>query len=119
MNRVVDVWSTTVAKLGGRTTAPVSALDDSSGQRWRGLRGKPVVQVLDRPTPQTLIVSWCEAGAGRYGYQTWRTIIAREAGVCVLTGRLIRAGDAVYMPRIVDRTPVNADAMISAKSISK
>jgi hypothetical protein len=79
--------------------------------------GKPIVQVLDQPTAQTLIVSWCDARSGHYGYQTWRAVAAREPGICVLTGRLIEVGDVIYKPRLVGPAPANADAMICAKSV--
>jgi hypothetical protein len=37
----------------------------------------------------------------------------------MLNGRLINAGDAVYKPLIVGRTPANAEAMICARSVGR
>jgi hypothetical protein len=81
-----------------------------------GAPGEPIVRVLDQPTTQTLIVSWCDARSAHYGYQTWRASVARVPGICVLTGRQIEVGDAIYKPRLVGHAPANADAMICAKS---
>ena len=80
---------------------------------WDG-RSQPTVRVLDKPTAQTLTVSWCDARTGHYGYQTWRVNIARRAGQCVLTGRAIAAGETVYCPRANGTPPGNAGAMIVA-----
>jgi hypothetical protein len=59
-----------------------------------------------------LVVSWCDARFGRYGYQVWRKVVARKAGICVATGRQIKAGETVYKPRKVKQRTLNADAMI-------
>ena len=119
MSFAVNVWSMTVASLGERSPTLASCLDDSSVQRWMGSSRRPIIRILERPTPHMLIVSWCDAGSGHYGYQTWRAVIAREAGICMLNGRLINAGDAVYKPLIVGRTPTNAEAMICARSVGR
>ncbi|MGT2477276.1 DUF3331 domain-containing protein [Paraburkholderia terrae] len=122
MDCAVDVWGMTVARLGRGSanvqgSARVSALTASSAPRWQESTGKPVVRVLDKPTPQTLIVSWCDARSGHYGYQTWRAVVARKRGMCVLTGHLIKAGEMVYKPRSEGQPPANGDAMILAESI--
>jgi hypothetical protein len=118
-----DAWRRTVAAIrdfeivpepvekprpaGRRVRAPA---------RWDG-RSHPTVRVLDKPTAQTLTVSWCDARTGHYGYQTWRVNIARSAGICVLTGRAIEAGEMVYCPRANGAPPGNAGAMIVVSGI--
>lgn len=123
MNCPVEVWNMTVERLGDwalneRAAAYGSALNGPSVRWWMRSTGRPIVQILDRTTAQTLIVSWCDARTGHYGYQTWRAAAARVPGICVLTGRLIEVGDLVYKPRFVGPAPANADAMICAKSVS-
>ncbi|WP_341318404.1 DUF3331 domain-containing protein [Paraburkholderia sp. IMGN_8] len=82
-----------------------------------GSKAEPIARILDQPTAQTLIVSWCDARSGHYGYQTWRAVVACVPGICVLTGRSIKVGDAIYKPRVLGSAPANADAMICAKSV--
>jgi hypothetical protein len=41
----------------------------------------PIVWVLNRPTAWSLIVSWCDARSGYYGYQTRRAVVARVPGI--------------------------------------
>ncbi|WP_429332534.1 DUF3331 domain-containing protein [Paraburkholderia sp. 35.1] len=123
MNRAVDPWSMTVTRLGDwklneRATAHGSALNGSSVRQSIASTGKPIIRVLDQPTAQTLIVSWCDARSGHYGYQTWCGGAARVPGICALTGRLIEVGDAIYRPRLTGPTPANAHAMICARSVS-
>ncbi|MHB9841756.1 DUF3331 domain-containing protein [Paraburkholderia terrae] len=122
MDCAVDVWIMTVARLGlgsanEQGSGRMSTLTGSSVPRWRESTGKPVVRVLDKPTPQTLIVSWCDARSGHFGYQAWRAVVARKRGMCVLTGRLIKAGEMVYKPRAEGQPRANGDAMILAESV--
>ncbi|MEM5367555.1 DUF3331 domain-containing protein [Paraburkholderia azotifigens] len=118
-----DVWPCTVDAIRNFEVRPepVESLRPAgrrarAAARWDG-QSQPTVRVLDKPTPQTLTVSWCDARTGHYGYQTWRVNIARRAGVCVLTGRPIEAGDMVYCPRANGTPPGNAGAMIVASDI--
>ena len=100
MSCPIDVWTVTVASLGGRSTSPRAGRSEAYARRSIESAGRPLVRILDRPTPHPLIVSWCEAGSGRYGYQIWRAIIARKAGTCVPSRWHIKVGDAVYKPRV-------------------
>jgi hypothetical protein len=119
-----DAWPLTVAAIRNFDVRPepVEAPPPARRRRartafhWDG-RSQPTVRVLDKPTAQTLTVSWCDARTGHYGYQTWRVNIARRAGTCVLTGRAIEAGEAVYCPRANGTPPGNAGAMIVASGI--
>ena len=117
MTYAVDVWRMTVVRLGEAPTGGGSVLEGLSRRLRIGATGEPIVRILEQPTAQTLIVSWCDARSGHYGYQTWRTVVARVPGVCALTGRSIEVGDAIYKPRLLVGAPANADAMICAKSV--
>ena len=122
-----DVWCQTVMAIRNfdvrREPAPEPVAAPRPARRrprmaayWDG-RSQPTVRVLDKPTAQTLTVSWCDARTGHYGYQTWRVNIARRAGTCVLTGRTIEAGETVYCPRANGAPPGNAGAMIVASGL--
>ena len=109
-------WLRTVADIG--KGASDAAITRRVPRCWDG-RSEPIVRVLDTPTMSTLTVSWCDASTGHYGYQTWRARCARKAGTCVLTGRSIDVGDAVFSPRHGSGvpSPCNAGAMIAAASL--
>ncbi|WP_109481811.1 DUF3331 domain-containing protein [Paraburkholderia sp. C35] len=119
-----DVWRGTVAAIRnfGVRREPEAAVPRPARRRarpaarWDG-GSEPTVRVLDKPTAQTLTVSWCDARTGHYGYQTWRVNIARRSGTCVLTGRTIAAGEMVYCPRANGTPPGNAGAMIVASGV--
>ncbi|KWO58091.1 hypothetical protein WM28_34225 [Burkholderia ubonensis] len=74
----------------------------------------PTIGVLERPTRDSVVISWCDACSGRYGYQKWRLFNTRRRGVCVLSGRAIEIDDSVYSPQLLGSTPGNAAAMILA-----
>jgi hypothetical protein len=123
-HEIADVWRRTVAAIRNFEVQPepVEAPRPAgrrarAASRWDG-QSQPTVRVIDKPTPQTLTVSWCDARTGHYGYQTWRVNIARKAGICVLTGRSIDAGEMVYCPRANGTPPGNAGAMIVASVIA-
>jgi len=70
------------------------------------------VQVIDRPTQSTATVAWRDPTHCSYGDQVWHASRARVAGVCVMSGRAIHPGDAIYKPRACRPVPLNAGAMI-------
>jgi hypothetical protein len=70
------------------------------------------VYVIDRPTQSTATVVWRDSMHCSYGDQVWHASRARAAGVCAMSGRAIRAGDAIYKPRPCRPAPLNAGAMI-------
>jgi hypothetical protein len=123
MNEGADAWLRTVVAIRDFDLKCDPVQEPRASRRraratpyWDG-RSRPTVRVLDKPTAQTLTVSWCDARTGHYGYQTWRAIVARRAGTCVLTGRAITAGETVYCPRASGTPPGNAGAMIVAAEI--
>ena len=114
MNCATDAWRITVARLEDPLSEHLAerVLHRCYALRDEGCTNSLAVRVLDKPTEQTLIVSWGDARFGRYGYQIWRTVVAQKRGTCVLTGRQIKAGETVYKPRKAKQKVVNADAMI-------
>jgi len=123
MNEGADTWLRTVVAIRDFDLKCNPVQEPRPSRRraratpcWDG-RSRPTVRVLDQPTAQTLTVSWCDARTGHYGYQTWRAIVARRAGICVLTGRAITEGETVYCPRANGTPPGNAGAMIVAAEI--
>ncbi|CAG4901204.1 DUF3331 domain-containing protein [Paraburkholderia saeva] len=76
------------------------------------------VTILDQPSSKTLSVCWSDPTSGYYGDQIWRIGLARQASFCVLSGRPIRYGDAVFRPRSCDiHCPANRDRMILAAAV--
>jgi hypothetical protein len=83
----------------------------------RAYRPSPqlVVNIVERTGPTSATVTWSEPSC-RYGYQTWRAVISRVSGVCVLSGKAIRRGDIVFRPQ-ARPIPLNVDAMILASVV--
>ncbi|KVG64743.1 hypothetical protein WT72_10880 [Burkholderia pseudomultivorans] len=113
-------WIRTVAEIGSFDMPPAS---------WQGPRrrtitrdrlppwdpaSRPTISVLERPTPDTAMISWRDACTGHYGYQKWRLFTTRRRGVCALSGQPIEIGDSVYAPQLLGSTPGNAAAMVLA-----
>ncbi|MGU7770766.1 DUF3331 domain-containing protein [Burkholderia sp. MR1-5-21] len=113
-------WLRTVAAIGSVGMPPVT----TSAARRRGMTrdklpawnpsSRPTIGVLERPAPDSVMISWCDACTGRYGYQKWRLFVTRRRGACALSGRPIEIGDSVYSPQLLGSTPGNAGAMILA-----
>ncbi|CAL8474806.1 protein of unknown function [Caballeronia sp. S22] len=82
MNCAADAWSVTVSRLED----PLSErLAERMLRRCYASRGgvhieSLTVRVLDKPTVQTLVVSWCDARFGRHGYEIWRTGVTQKGG---------------------------------------
>ena len=125
MNNPAAPWLMTVAAIGSFDMPSVS---------WGILRrrtvtrdrlpswdptSKPTIRVLERPTADTVMISWRDACTGHYGYQKWRLFTTRKRGVCALSGRSIEAGDSVYAPQLLGSTPGNAAAMVLAACIDE
>ncbi|AXK62940.1 MULTISPECIES: DUF3331 domain-containing protein [Burkholderia] len=123
MNDRAAPWLMTVAAIGSFDMPPVSW----GGPRRRSITrdrlpswdpaSKPTISVLERPTADTVMISWCDACTGHYGYQKWRLFTTRKRGVCALSGRPILAGDSVYAPQLLGSAPGNAAAMVLAACI--
>lgn len=114
MNCVADAWSVTVARLEDPSSGYLTrrVLDRRYAVKADGCTDLLAIRVLDKPTEQTLIVSWGDARFGRHGYQIWRTVVTQRRGTCVVTGRQIKAGETVYKLRKAKQRTVHADAMI-------
>ncbi|NTZ88777.1 DUF3331 domain-containing protein [Burkholderia metallica] len=120
MNDRADPWLMTVAairsfdmpsELWGIPRRRTSTRD---GLRSWDARSRPTISVLERPTTDTVMISWCDACTGHYGYQKWRLFTTRKRGVCALSGRPIEIGESVYAPQLLGSTPGNAAAMMLA-----
>ena len=125
---VLDVWSQTLASLV--MVSPGQAGNADSHVHCDRLTLFPIprdvapclgarakVQVLDRPSKTTAIISWLDPTVCCYGDQFWRSCKSRQAGMCALTGFDIRRGDRIYRPRNIRPCPMNANAMILAKHL--
>lgn len=78
------------------------------------------IVILDRPSSDTVLVSWSSSIGCRYGEQTWRKVVARKSGVCILSGHLIVRGDPVFRPkRTRNAMCSNSTAMIKASSVDR
>jgi hypothetical protein len=82
--------------------------------------GERRVAIVDLLTPGLIAVSWQTPTQGRYGYQTWRKTVALHDGICALTGKNIKQGDAVFRPKSgTGRRPVNWDEMILVAAVDE
>lgn len=77
------------------------------------------VRIVDRLTQSTAVIEWCDSTSCRYGSQLWRVAKAERAGICALTGTVIKSGDSIYRPRRCREKPQNAAAMICAAFIEE
>ncbi|WP_309296247.1 DUF3331 domain-containing protein [Caballeronia novacaledonica] len=78
------------------------------------------IEIVERPSSETLTIYWSDARTGRYADQLWRLSRARVKTFCVLSGAPIHVGDEVFRPqsRGVDG-PTNRDFMILADAIPR
>ena len=84
----------------------------------RGYSGRnATIEILDRPSRSTIVLSWRDPTGCRYGYQTWYKTVARRSGICAMSGASIRRGDMIFRPRLKGQRPANASAMVLAKHI--
>jgi hypothetical protein len=108
-------WLTIVRQLSERSSGPpeppVAAISSGTGQAE--------VHPVERLTPRTVTVDWCEPGACHYTEQTWVAGAANRSGHCAVTGKVIRRGDPIYRPRPTRPPTQNAAAMIAAEQILK
>jgi hypothetical protein len=74
------------------------------------------VNVLERASPSTVIISWHDATQCSYRFQLWRRFGSNRSGVCALSGIVINTGDRIYKP-ITKPPPLNASAMILATEV--
>jgi hypothetical protein len=112
-----DPWLQTLgllSALSGDVGVKVLAPAARKGCRLpvMGERFDVQVYVIDRPTQSTATIVWRDSMHCSYGDQVWHASRARSAGVCAMSGRAIRPGDAIYKPRPCRPAPLNAGAMI-------
>lgn len=119
---IIDPWMQTISLLSvpaGESKGCGSGLIE--GNRARHVDGTALhgvrVSLLDRPTPSTATISWRDSTRCCYGDQVWCSSRARTEGVCAISGRPIRPGDAVYKPRPCRPQPRNAGAMILTSAL--
>jgi hypothetical protein len=74
------------------------------------------VDVLERASPSTVIISWHDPTRCSYRFQLWRRLGSTRSGVCALSGTVINAGDIIYKP-VTKPPPLNAAAMILATEV--
>jgi hypothetical protein len=119
---LIDPWMQTIGLL----SVPASGSKDRGSGLNEGTRARHVddtalhcvtVSLLDRPTSSTATISWRDSTRCCYGDQVWCASRARTEGVCAMSGRPIRRGDAVYKPRPYRPAPRNADAMILTSAL--
>ena len=119
---IIDPWMQTIGLLSvpaGGSKGCGSGLNERNGARHvdgTALHGV-TVSLIDRPTPATATISWRDSTRCCYGDQLWRSSRARTEGICAMSGRPIRPGDAVYKPRFGRSAPRNADAMILTSAL--
>jgi hypothetical protein len=75
------------------------------------------IEILDRPSWSTIVLSWRDPTGCRYGYQTWCKAAAKRSGICAMSGASIRRGDMIFRPRLKGQRPANASAMVLAKHV--
>jgi hypothetical protein len=119
---IIDPWMQTIDLLSvpaGGSRGCGSALNEGNGARHvdgTALHGV-TVSLVDWPTSSTATISWRDSTRCCYGDQVWRSSRARTEGVCAMSGRPIRPGDAVYKPRPCRPARRNADAMILTSAL--
>jgi hypothetical protein len=96
-------------------SAPVTTPKVTPDSEYMNLRHAQV-DVLERATTSTAIISWNDPTRCSYRFQLWRRSESTRAGVCALSGVLINVGDSVYRPSMRP-PPLNASAMILATQI--
>ncbi|KVQ97604.1 hypothetical protein WK09_06060 [Burkholderia ubonensis] len=119
MNDNAAPWLRTVAAIGRFDMPSVPRRRSPACDRllpWSAA-SRPSISVLERPTSDTVMISWSDACTGHYGYQKWRLLTTRRRGFCALSGRPIEIGDSVYSPQLQGSTPSNAAAMVLATAL--
>jgi hypothetical protein len=78
------------------------------------------IEIIERCSPTSIVVCWCDATSGRYGDQLWTLGVAAHQAICALSGAQVRLGEAIYRPRLRrnGRNPSNAGQLILASVVS-
>src|ERR1700731_2286089 len=129
-----QTWQHTLAMLALISSPPrFDNKNDSSGMLHGGSAARErvsnrvaprspasvFIKILERCSPTSLAVCWCDATSGRFGDQLWTLGVAPREAICALSGAQIRCGDAIYRPRLRGHSsPSNADQSILASAVS-
>ncbi len=127
-------WQHTLAILALISSPP--HLDDRKTSLWRhsrrsasmdlGLSSRSArshasafIEILERRSATSIVVSWRDATSGRYGDQLWTLGVASRGAICALSDAQIQRGDAIYRPcRRGHGCPSNGDQSILASAVS-
>jgi hypothetical protein len=118
-----DRWNQAINLLitlmrADHTSRPRRSIENAYGKGYARLKRREChclamwVRVTGRPSSTTATVAWRDSTSGCYEDQIWRGVVARNPGVCAVSGRSIKRGDRVYRPRAARPAPTNANAMI-------
>jgi hypothetical protein len=119
---LIDPWMQTIGLLSvpasGSRGCGVGPNEDNGARHVDGTALHGVtVSLVERQKSSTATISWRDSTRCCYGDQVWCASRARTEGVCAMSGRPIRRGDAVYKPRPYRPAPRNADAMILTSAL--
>ncbi|WP_175152702.1 DUF3331 domain-containing protein [Paraburkholderia ultramafica] len=114
-NELVSRWYR-IASSPGAHGDESKCVDSWALSSWdrRGNAGHVTIEIVDRSTSMSAVLSWRDPTCCNYGYQAWRRTVARHEGVCALSGGSVRRGDAIFRPALRGTRPTNASAMILA-----
>jgi hypothetical protein len=83
------------------------------------MRKSVCIEILERLSPTSIVISWADATSGRYGEQTWTLRAARRKGVCSLSGEPFPPGALIYRPNVRQSSATNTNQSISAAAIAR
>jgi Domain of unknown function (DUF3331) len=119
-------WLHMLAALAPMGSLPVARDADArwasvaSSRKRRDVRRNSVcVEVLERLSSTSVVISWADATSGRYGEQTWILRVARCKGVCPLSGEPFPPGAPVYRPNVRQRRVGKTVQPIAAATIER
>lgn len=119
-------WLQMLALLAPVASFPAAA---AAAARWASVaadrrhrdarRNSACVEILERLSPTSIIMSWADATSGRYGEQTWTLRVARRKGVCSLSGEAFAPGAPVYRLNVRQRGAGKTVRSIAAATIER
>lgn len=118
-----DPWTMTIGLLGKtsdehRLDVAATVMAGEARQRLRPSCGAKAavsgitVRLIERSTATRVTLAWRDPSRCAYGDQEWHLTRARRPGICSVSGREIRRGEEVYLPRPTRPQALNSDAMI-------
>jgi hypothetical protein len=96
-----------------------SASRGADSRRRDSMRKSVCIEILERLSPTSIVISWADATSGRYGEQTWTLRAARRKGVCSLSGEPFPPGALIYRPNVRQSSATNTNQSISAAAIAR